>query len=43
MGYQTISLKGDGHKFSFSIFKIEYEIFSYNVKLSSTLVPKIKK
>ena len=42
MGYQTICLKGDGAQIIFSIVKKGYKFFPYNVKLSSTFVPRIE-
>ena len=41
MGYQTMSLKGDGAQIFSFIFKMGYEIVSYSVK-SSTQVPTIQ-
>ena len=42
MGYQTILLKDDGVRKTFSMFKMGNEIFSNCAKLSSALVPSIK-
>ena len=42
MVYQTILLKGDGVQNFLPVVKMGYEIFSYSVKLSSTLAPRIK-